>query len=218
MQIIHSSLPLLSIIIPIHNGKNEIERCLNSIYSQNIEQDLFEVICVDDASTDETCKILSQWAEKRKNLKVLRHETNKRQGGARNSGMDISRGKYISFIDHDDIYIPEGLKNIINSLSQYEKQNYGHLLDILMFDYIKSDDPHKQLNYSHNSTEIMPGYLFLSQQECSWYVWQYIYRKGYLHHTQRRFRENVLFEDSDFILGALAHAHRVKYFKEKLNN
>ena len=216
MQIIHSSLPLLSIIIPIHNGKNEIERCLNSIYSQNIEQDLFEVICVDDASTDETCKILSQWAEKRKNLKVLRHETNKRQGGARNSGMDISRGKYISFIDHDDIYIPEGLKNIINSLSQYEKQNYGHLLDILMFDYIKSDDPHKQLNYSHNSTEIMPGYLFLSQQECSWYVWQYIYRKGYLHHTQRRFRENVLFEDSDFILGALAHAHRVKYFKEKL--
>ena len=68
MQIIHSSLPLLSIIIPIHNGKNEIERCLNSIYSQNIEQDLFEVICVDDASTDETCKILSQWAEKRKNL------------------------------------------------------------------------------------------------------------------------------------------------------
>lgn len=57
----------------------------------------------------------------------------------------------------------------------------------------------------------MPGYLFVHRQECSWYVWHYIYKTEYLRNNQRKFREHILFEDSDFILGALAHAHKVQY-------
>lgn len=211
MKINQVRQPLLSIIIPIHNGENEIARCLNSIYSHNITQEQLEVICVDDASTDETYKLLSMWKNNKENLRIIRHGQNKRQGGARNSGMNIAQGKYVTFLDHDDVYVPGGLENVINLLSQLERQNPGHSLDILMFDYIKSDDPDKKMNYSHNSPEMMPGYSFLSQQECSWYVWHYLYRMEYLRSKQRKFREYVLFEDSDFILGVLAHAHRVQY-------
>lgn len=73
MKINQLRQPLLSIIIPVHNGENEIARCLDSIYSHNITQEQFEVICIDDASTDETYKFLSAQQNNRENLRIIRH-------------------------------------------------------------------------------------------------------------------------------------------------
>ncbi len=73
--------PFLSIVIPVYNGEPFIERCINSIYSQGLAADEFEVICVDDCSTDATPRLLHALAAQHSNLTVLRHSVNKRQGG-----------------------------------------------------------------------------------------------------------------------------------------
>lgn len=73
--------PLLSIIIPVYNGEGFITKCIDSIYNQGLAPDEFEVICVDDCSTDATPRVLHELAALRPNLTVLRHNVNKRQGG-----------------------------------------------------------------------------------------------------------------------------------------
>ena len=73
--------PILSIIIPIYNGSKYIGRCIESIYTQNLPAEQFEVICVDDCSTDDTPKVLKQMANLHRNLTTIRHNVNKYQGG-----------------------------------------------------------------------------------------------------------------------------------------
>ncbi|WP_455138440.1 glycosyltransferase family 2 protein [Thermophilibacter sp.] len=90
------SQPLVSFIVPVHNGENTVVRCLNSIFSQDVE---LEVIVIDDGSDDNTLAVLESIVDFR--LKVLKRE----QGGAasaRNAGVRSAQGRYIAFVDCDD--------------------------------------------------------------------------------------------------------------------
>ena len=89
----------LSIVIPVYNGENTIFRCLNSIWNQGLNENEYEVICVDDCSTDNTIKILSDIQKRHINLRLLLNEYNKRAGGCRNYGVREAKGEYILFID-----------------------------------------------------------------------------------------------------------------------
>ncbi len=89
----------LSIIIPVYNVEAYISECLESIISQNMQQ--YEIIIVDDGSTDTSGTICDQYASKYEYIKVF-HQTNKGVSAARNLGLLNSRGKYLTFIDPDD--------------------------------------------------------------------------------------------------------------------
>lgn len=91
--------PKVSVIIPVYNVENLLPRCLDSIVSQTLED--IEIICVDDGSKDGSLEVLRNYEKRYKRLKVVSQE-NKRQGGARNTGMDLASGEYIGFIDSDD--------------------------------------------------------------------------------------------------------------------
>ena len=84
-----------SIIIPVYNGEQYIKNCLDSIYRQGLGDDDFEVICVNDCSTDNTAQVISEYGKFHQNLRLINHETNRRQGGARNTGVKVAEGKYI---------------------------------------------------------------------------------------------------------------------------
>lgn len=71
---------LLSIIIPIYNGEKTLNRCIESIYKQKVQPNLFEVICINDCSTDNTLNQLTELAQKYHNLIIINHSVNKRQG------------------------------------------------------------------------------------------------------------------------------------------
>ena len=89
-----------SVIIPVYNTEKYLKRCLDSVFAQSYKD--FEVICVDDGSTDGSSEILGRY-----NLKVITQE-NQGQGIARNRALDIAQGEYIYFLDSDD-YIDEAL-------------------------------------------------------------------------------------------------------------
>ena len=98
--------PFFSIIIPVYNGlSHDLPICLESIWQQPLSPSLYEVICVDDCSTDDTHEWLDEEATKHSNLRIIKHTVNKRQGGGRNTGVKVAKGKYLLFIDHQAKYL-----------------------------------------------------------------------------------------------------------------
>lgn len=128
-----------SIIIPVYNGHDVIGRALDSIYSQELSNEEFEVICIDDCSpTMETFDTLNNYTYcgvHPENLKVLRHSVNKRQGGARNTGVANASGEYILYLDADDYFVANSLGKLNSHIKQFA--NY----DCYMFDYQQITPP-----------------------------------------------------------------------------
>ncbi|OOB79953.1 MAG: hypothetical protein BEN18_02170 [Epulopiscium sp. Nuni2H_MBin001] len=92
---------IFSIIIPVYNAAPYLKECLDTIFKQTLHSSGYEVICVDDGSTDDSAIILKEYEEKYTNLKVINQE-NQYLGAARNNGMSLATGVYILFIDADD--------------------------------------------------------------------------------------------------------------------
>ncbi len=91
---------LISVIIPVYNVRDYLERCLNSILENTYKN--LEVICVNDGSSDDSLKILKHFAEKDKRIKIVDKKISEGVSSARNSGLDAASGDYIAFIDSDD--------------------------------------------------------------------------------------------------------------------
>lgn len=109
----------LSIIIPIYNVEEYLVRCFDSIYSQEVSEDIFEVVAIIDGSPDNCYDIATEYAKNHKNLTVV----NKENGGvssARNKGVEIAQGKYIMFIDPDDCLLPNSLKDVFITINKHK--------------------------------------------------------------------------------------------------
>ncbi|MFA4854633.1 MAG: glycosyltransferase family 2 protein [Candidatus Omnitrophota bacterium] len=97
--------PLVSVIIPTYNRALLIRRAIGSVLAQSYDN--FEVIVVDNASSDNTAEVVSSIADAR--LKFIRHDVNKGPAASRNTGLRNSRGDYITFLDSDDEWLPQKL-------------------------------------------------------------------------------------------------------------
>ena len=104
----------LSVIVPVYNmaAENKLQFCLDSLVNQTISD--YEIIAVDDASTDNSLEILREYAQKYpEKVKVLAHEVNKRQGGAKNTGLKAAAGEWVGFIDSDDWVTPDYYEKLL---------------------------------------------------------------------------------------------------------
>ena len=97
----------VSVILPVYNVERFLSQCLDSLIQQTLRN--IEIICVDDGSTDRSVEILENYAKRDKRIRIV-HQPNAGAGAARNSGMKIARGKYLSFLDSDDFYELEMLE------------------------------------------------------------------------------------------------------------
>lgn len=132
----------LSIIIPIYNVENYIEKCFNSIIKQE-NMHAVEIICIDDGSTDNSGIICEQYAKRDKRFKVI-HQENLGVAVARQRGLNIAQGKYIAWIDPDD-YISD---NWYRKINIFMEKN----IDIIFFDYnLLKDNKIKKIKYDKES-------------------------------------------------------------------
>jgi glycosyltransferase involved in cell wall biosynthesis len=99
--------PIVSVVIPTFNRADHIERCLDSALAQTY--DALQAIVVDDASTDDTHRIVSERAARDARVRLVRHATNRGASAARNTGIRASQGQYVAFLDSDDEWLPEKL-------------------------------------------------------------------------------------------------------------
>ena len=107
--------PIISIIVPSFNEEKNIARCLDSILNQTYEN--FEVICVDDKSTDSTFEIIKSYAEKDSRIKPFKNPS-KGVSSARNFGLEKASGDYIGFIDSDDFIQPQMYEFLLRSINE----------------------------------------------------------------------------------------------------
>ena len=111
---------LVSIIIPIYNVEKYIEQCFTSIYAQDISEDIFEVIAVNDGTPDNSMSIVKTIASQHKNLVIINQE-NQGLSVARNTGLDHAKGEYIWFVDSDDWLTKDSLSIVLDTIISYPK-------------------------------------------------------------------------------------------------
>lgn len=121
--------PFISVIVPIYNAEKYLHRCLNSLISQTYDN--IEIILINDGSTDASAEICNTYTQKDNRIKVV-HKVNGGVSSARNAGLDIASGNYLSFVDPDD-YIE---LNTYESLCKY--LNKG--TDIVRFNAYRNDE------------------------------------------------------------------------------
>ncbi len=95
--------PLVSVIIPVYNCEDFLQRCLDSVFAQTFQD--FELITINDGSKDGSLGILRANAKKRENMQVI-DQKNSGQGFARNMAVDMAKGEYVLFVDADDFIEP----------------------------------------------------------------------------------------------------------------
>ena len=202
----------LSIIIPFYNVEQYIAQCLDSVYHQNILEDEYEVICVNDASLDNSRDIVLEYQKVHKNLILVEHKHNKKLGAARNTGRSIARGKYIWNVDSDD-YIT---RNCLSSILELCDKND---LDILMFNIASNKENIIQRSeFSFEYEGIQEGLICLDQnrykigQFCP--VWRYVYSKAFLDKNDIYSPEINMGEDVPYAFKALLLAKRVLLVNE----
>lgn len=125
----------LSLILPFYGVELYIGQCLESIYRQDIPENEYEVICINDCSPDNTEDVVLKYAKEHENLTLIRHEYNKKLGAARNTGICAAKGKYVWFIDTDDYIRDNCFREILSycELNDLEilhfgiQDNYGNI-------------------------------------------------------------------------------------------
>lgn len=182
----------LSIIIPVYNGEKCITQCLESIWSQELDANEFEVICVNDCSKDNTVGVVAAFQKRHSNLRLLSNAENMRAGGSRNYGVKEAGGEYILFIDADDYFHSGSLKKIFD----YQRE---HKLDILVCDFARHtlQDPNNLLVHKFYSHEVMTGRQFLVVNSLPYAPWKYVFRKSLMYDNNVYFEEKVSCEDVD---------------------
>lgn len=161
----------LSIIVPFYGVEKYIGQCLESLFSQDIPAEEYEVICVNDCSPDNSEKIVLEYQNKHNNLILIRHEVNKKLGAARNTGLRAAQGNYVWFVDSDD-YIQENCLREITDMCECEN------LDILHWSI--QDNHNKWLNRFEDSNVTTGIDDLLTGSGDMTFPWNRLYNRGFL--------------------------------------
>ena len=113
------SSPLVSIIVPVYNCQRFLPDCLDSLLAQDLRS--FEIICVDDGSSDGSLKILTEYAARYPEIRVI-SQKNAGVSAARNRGLSLAEGKYVCFCDSDDLFLVGTLSQVVQCAQTYDAQ------------------------------------------------------------------------------------------------
>ncbi|MBR4721098.1 MAG: glycosyltransferase [Clostridia bacterium] len=176
----------LTVIVPVYNVENYIEDCLKSIAGQDYAP--MEVLLVDDGSTDGSAKICEEMALKDDRFCVI-HKKNGGLSGARNTGISLEDGEFISFIDSDDALLQQPYIFMIDVSKR-------HNADIVLMKCVSSDGDYDNVKYNENSSEqemrVQTFFSKLCKDELT-AAWDKLYRATLFDNL--RFDEKVLNED-----------------------
>lgn len=185
-------VPLLSIIVPVYNMEKYLVRCVNSIINQQFTE--FELILVDDGSVDNSSEMCDEFAESDPRIRVI-HKQNGGLGAARNTGLDIARGKFIGFVDSDD-WIAQDMYAILLDLADIFDADVVSSSFHLTYDEIcQNNKKMKTVIKVMEKDEKLEFYMKygMKKRGGDFPVWNKIYRKCLF--DEIRFPVNQLYED-----------------------
>lgn len=197
----------LSIIVPIYNVSAYLSKCVESLLNQDYSD--YEIILVDDGSTDDSGSVADKLASEKDSLIRVIHQKNQGLSGARNTGIEAAKGEYIVFVDSDDYWEPNVLGEL---MKQVERDN----LEVLRFKYQHVNEkyeifvPYKSNPYQFDdySTDPTDGLCFLNNRMgTACFAVMFIVMKRLI--TNCKFTPGIYFEDTDWTPRMLLKAKRV---------
>lgn len=197
---------LLSVIVPVYNAEKYLPRCLDSLLNQGLEEDEYEIICVDDGSTDGSLSLLMRYAERNACIKVLT-QAHSGLGITRNTALDQTKGVIITFCDADDYLIPNGLRYLLDTFWDNQTDVLCHASTTI--DYRKSKRWIENNDVS-GSILYQGGGRRLYEQSPRYFVWNTLISRRFIMENQLRFNSMVMTEDSYFMLELMMKDPRTK--------
>lgn len=204
----------VSVIIPVYNAAKYLRQCLDSICQQSLNN--IEIICVDDGSKDDSYKILQEYTKKDSRFLVMK-QRQAGAGAARNKGLEIAKGKYLSFLDADDYFQKDFLKTMYRKGENVQA-------DIVICSAMEFNQQTKTINEMPQSLQKkwlpqkevfsykdMPDYIFNSFQN---WAWNKLFRRDFIQKNSICFQELRRTNDLLFTCTALVLAERITTVQE----
>jgi glycosyltransferase involved in cell wall biosynthesis len=195
-------MPKVSIIIPVYNVEKYLAECLDSAIGQTLRD--IEIICVNDGSTDRSPEILDEYAKKDSRIIVI-HQKNAGPGYARNVGIDLAKGKYIAFLDSDDVMRPTLCEKTVQIA---EREN----ADMTYFFYDTA-------RYSITELEqaVKQGVVTRSNLLNCNNIWQKLWKTSFIRDKQLKFPINdLMVEDIVFNWQAISFEPNISFLTDHL--
>lgn len=194
-------MAVISIIIPVFQAEKYLRRTIESVQSQTFKD--WELILVDDGSTDQSGKMCEDFSLNDCRIKVI-HKENGGQSDARNAGLEAARGQYIYMMDNDDILLPVALECLMNNMKEG--------IDIAACSYIVVDENGNRSHDKHTKEvscyDNDKGMKELLLRNLDIYIWTKLYRKSFLEKHKIRFEKNH--NDEDFLFNVWAYSKAVR--------
>lgn len=178
---------ILSVIIPVYKTEKTLGRCVESVLTQDVSGGM-EVILVDDGSPDNCPKLCDEWAERDHRIRVV-HQENKGLGAARNSGIAIASGKYITFVDSDDYLAANTYPKLLQRFEEHPE------VDVLEYELRQEKEGTEYLILKDVIYSNAREYWLQTRAWWHSYAWNKIYRRtlfGEVHYADNRFCEDML--------------------------
>ncbi|WP_299117071.1 glycosyltransferase [uncultured Winogradskyella sp.] len=182
----------LSIIIPLYNSGHFLHKCIDSLLNQDIQREAYEILIINDGSTDNSLEVATTFEEKHSNITV-HSKANGGVGSARNFGLSLSKGEYIYFIDPDDYLAPGVLKTLLNVAK-------NNSLDILTFISQPTRDS-KLYNECPDfegveRSKVYSGIEYIAHYPFQNEVWWYLIKRSFIQTAKITFIEDRWMEDA----------------------
>lgn len=193
----------VSVIVPMYNAASYLERCISSLFNQDLPDHEFELILVNDGSPDNSLEIAQKLTKDKTNVNII-SQLNKGLGGARNTGIDHANGQYILFVDADDYLLQ-------NKIGLLYEQAYKNQLDILEFgaEGVSSSGARIYRNSKTGLNKPVSGPDYLASINYMNSACNKIYSTHLLQAHKLRFLERVFIEDIEFNTRVFFYAKRV---------
>ena len=203
-------MPKVSVIIPVYNVEKYLRECLDSVVNQTLKD--IEIICVNDGSTDNSLKILEEYALQDNRIKIINQE-NQGAGAARNNGMNSTQGEYLLFLDSDDFFDLRMFETLYDKMLQTKA-------DIIGFGYYTYDEKTKNCKPNEHSIrkKLIPhNSMTFSYKDCPFTIlniisnspWNKIYKTDFLRATNLHFQNLSAFNDVYFATSVLGYAEKI---------
>lgn len=203
-----------SIIVPIYNVEKYLSACIDSILAQTYSD--YEIILVDDGSTDTSPQICDQYANQYACIHVI-HKPNGGLSDARNVGLNSARGEYVFFVDSDDYLIaPNVLQRIVKKL--------GNTPDVVAFNYVKWFESTGRISANGDDLSVCSDLLrphersleLIDKGSFSTSAWSKVIRRAFLTDNHIEFEKGLLGEDNDWYYKVVSHLTSLELINEPL--
>lgn len=202
-------MPQISVLVPVCNVEAYLEQCLDSIISQTFQD--FEIICIDDGSTDHSGQILDRYSDSNSRIKVI-HKENTGYGNSMNIALDYATGEYISILESDDYAEPDMLQKLYNAASS----NAVEVVKANYYNYYGDKDVYTNHIADYPKYVVINKYFHPTLFNLADTIWSCLYQRSFLLEHDIRFHETpgASYQDISFALQVWFYAEKVYFIED----